>query len=95
MKNLIWTTTAVVIYWGYPWKEPFYKNIPFLVLFLLNLIASIAYFFITPSISDVFSVHPISIMTGEILFVITLGQIIVNTIYQSLLHYHDLHIVTW
>lgn len=85
IQNLLWAFTAVLIYWGDPWKEKFYTNYPLLILFILNVIASTAYFFITPQIENALDIKPISLTTGGIIFAITVGAIILDAIYLAVI----------
>lgn len=64
IQNMLWTFSALLIFWSHPWKLPklpIYHNVPLFALFVLNVMASTAFFFITPHMTDALSMEPISI----------------------------------
>jgi magnesium-transporting ATPase (P-type) len=94
IQNLLWTFSALLIFWSHPWKLPIYHNTPLFALFVLNVMASTAFFFITPHITDALSMEPISISTAAILLAITASAILINALYQWRIHALDLHAIT-
>jgi hypothetical protein len=59
MHNLPDIINVFSIYSSDPFKCPFYKNIPLLVLFALNIVAAVVFFFITPSLSNSLQMMPL------------------------------------
>lgn len=54
MVNLLWTHSALAMYWGNPWKIRFYNHYPLLILFLLDMIAGTIFFFFTHALAGPF-----------------------------------------
>lgn len=67
---------------GVRFKEPIYKNYILSVVILLNFIADVIYFFITPSLKGFLGLVPISKDAGGALLGITLGFCIVSLLFN-------------
>ena len=82
--NLTWTWASLAIYWGQPWKQKFYQNTFMLILFILNVCASLALAFTTPQTENVFGYKGISITTAGVIVGITAGGIVLQQVFNFL-----------
>jgi hypothetical protein len=79
------------LYESTPWKEPLYRNVPLIIVTLLNLVFQIGYYFIQPQLSSFFEVPAISYRSLVYLFVIGAVGSIVALIWSHLIGAMRLH----
>lgn len=82
--NLPLIVNVFTIYRSYPFKCKFYQNIPLFVLFVLNIIAAIAFFFITAKLSNIFGILSINLEQSGICLLIMMVCLIVCYILNEL-----------
>lgn len=92
--NLLWTSSALGIYWGGPWKIKLYEHIPLIVLSAINIIVGTVFFFITDSLTSAFGFGSISVETGAVVYGIVVGGIVVQLIFNSIIYKLDLYKTT-
>jgi len=83
---LLWTSSALAIYSGDPWKLKFYQHIPLLVIFILDLIAGTTMYFITDLLAKPFSFKAIPINIAAIILAIISGCIFCQQLYNIILN---------
>lgn len=91
MINIPFIANAFLVYTGAPFKSSFFRNIPLMVLTLLNAIAAIAFFFITNKLPLSFQLTALpSSVTGPILGILC-GSValtyILSEIYHKIVHH--------
>ena len=82
---VIFAFNALFIYSSMPWKQRFYKNILFTILFAVNTILSIVFFFITKSMVTAFEMVEISIVNAGICLGIIMGCVVISFFYNQLI----------
>ena len=91
ISNIVFTASALAVYWGDPWKLRFYQHIPLLVIFLLDMIAGTAFFFTTEHIAGAFGFKAIGVETGAVLFGITMGGVLLQLAYNGIIRSCDFY----
>ena len=74
---------ALFIYSSDPWKEKFYKNIPFSILLVVNVCLGVTFFFITKEMAEAFEMVEISYKNAGICLGITMGGVVLSFAYNS------------
>lgn len=82
--NLPLIINAFITYRSYPFKCKFYQNIPLLVLFMLNIVAAIVFFFTTAYMLGIFYVLPIPYEQSGICLLIMMVCLIVCLAFNEL-----------
>lgn len=76
---------ALFLYSSAPWKQRFYRNILFTILFLFNTSLSILFFFITKNLVTAFEMVEISIANAGICLGIMMGCVVLSFLYNQLI----------
>ena len=83
--NITWTWASFAMYWGEPWKQKYYQNIPMFTLFILNVIASFLLAFLPEQTAEAFGYKAISMRTAGVFVGITVVGVIIQLIFNALL----------
>ena len=62
-----------------------------MVLFVINTIIGVVFYFTTDQIADAFGFKGVGVETGGVLFGITMGGIVVQLAYNQIVHYFELY----
>ena len=91
ISNIVFASSAFALYWGDPWKLKFYEHIPLIVLFVVDMIVGIVFFFVTPQIASAFGFTGIDTATGGVLLGITLAAVFLQWIYNPIIRRFELY----
>ena len=90
MTQAAYTITPLFLHRGAPWKQPFYKNLPMLILFLVNVVLTTLLFFFTKRLKSL-TLVPIPVKWAGILLGIVVGFGIFAGAYSKLIEALKLH----
>lgn len=89
-QNIVNIFMSVMLYRGSPWKEPFYKNKAFTILFVVNIVLIIPIFFTTKYLSFL-DLQPIGLTEAGVVLVIMMGTVLIGFIYNKIIENALLH----
>lgn len=73
------------IYIGKPWKQKIYRNIILITLIVLNIIATVIIYYLSPQGIPALAITPISVNTVSIVLLIGCASCFISFVYHQIL----------